>query len=302
MPIRRKTRKRGGTKPPSGNAPPPPYNELPPSYNTLSSSVSSSIVTSSKPLPTMTPIASTAASNLPPEFNQLFMVSTSPPAYTPESRVIETQTNAPSKPNSRVIETQTNRPSVSNMSVQTNNTNRNITEMTEEQILKQYTSVYETISSKADAVESTALFKEHLQKIKNPFAIYLVAHMDSNSDNYSIRKSATLYTCVITRNSVHAFNSTFFGAPIHPSYKYVISNPYAPADAYGNKITVHDIYQFKKPLDSRLIRMFQSISKSPAIGQTNTTVINMPGCQPCTTGSNVQGILVGQFTALYMAL
>ena len=189
------------------------------------------------------------------------------------------------------------------MSVQTNNTNRNVTEMTEEQILKQYTSVYETISSKADAVEGTALFSAHLKNIKNPLSIYLIAHMDSYNDNHSLRKSATLYAFVITRNSVQLFHSTFSGAPIHPSYKYVISNPYHPNQTiYGNKITVHDVYQFKKPLDSRLIRMFQSISKSPVIGQTNTTVINMPGCQPCTTGSNLQGALVGQFTALYMSL
>ena len=242
---------------------------------------------------------SNSSSNLPPPYNQ-------PPTYTPESRVIETQTNFISKPESRVIETQTNsiyKPESEEIQTQTNNNNNhNISNMTEEQILEKYTLVYETISSKADAIESTALFKEHLTKIKNPFAIYLIAHMTSNNTNYGIYKDATLYAFVITRNSVHLFHSTFFGAPVHPSYGHVLHFSHGPTPTNKNTITAHDLYQFKKPLDSRLIRMFQSISASPVIGQQNTTVINMPGCQPCTTGGNAMGVLVGQFTALYRAL
>lgn len=211
----------------------------------------------------------------------------------PNRHNMATGTNTPE---SAVMQTQTNKASVSNMETQTNNNNgRNIPNMTEDQLLQQYTSVYETISSKADAEESVALFKKHLQMIKNPFAIYMAAHVATDNNNMVRNKSATLYIAIITRNEVHVFHSNYFSMPIH----------YTDGYATGpGKNTIRDpyIHKFKKPLDGRLVRMFQSISKRPVIGNQNTTVINMPGCQPCTTGGNIMGAAIGVFQDLFMAL
>lgn len=231
--------------------------------------------------------------NPPPPYNNVLppYVSNHPPSYTNSSSNMGTQVNSASSSN---MGTQSNRASSSNMGTQTDNNTRNITNMTEDQLLQQYSSVYETISSKADAVESTSLFKKHIQTIQNPIAIYIVANMDSRNDGHEIYKSATLYASVITRIGVHSFQSIFKGWPLraaYPSERVHLQEERKRALGYtmdGNINTIHsDIRQFKTPLDSRLIRMFQSISKSPAIGQTNTIAPSMPMCQSYTTGCHV---------------
>jgi hypothetical protein len=221
------------------------------------------------------------------------------PSYTNSSSNMGTQANSASSYN---MGTHSDRASSSNMETQTNNNTRNITNMTEDQLLQQYSSVYETISSKADAVESTALFKKHLQTIQNPIAIYIVANMDSRNDGYEIYKNATLNASVITRIGVHSFHSTFKGWPLrsaYPSERVHLQEERMKALGYlrdGNINTLYppSVRQFKTPLDSRLIRMFQSISKSPAIGQTNTITPSMPMCQSCTTGCHVTDMRVFQ--------
>jgi len=212
-------------------------------------------------------------------------------------------------PESAVMQTQTNRASVLNMETQTNNNNgRNIPNMTEEQLLQQYTSVYETISSKADAAESAALLKTYLKTIQNPIAIYMVANIDSDNSNFEITKNATIYTYVITRIAAYLFYGSFIAWPTHPSYSHPVDMSMERFRALGykeyrkslNKLAAPHVHRFKKPLDTRLIRFFQSISKSPAIGQTSRTIINMPGCQPCTTGGHATDMRV--IGALIVAL
>ena len=227
-----------------------------------------------------------------------------PPSYTSSSSNMGVRVNSASSSN---MGTQSNGTFRSNMETQTNNNTRNITNMTEDQLLQQYSSVYETISSKADAVESTSLFKKHIQTIQNPIAIYIVANMDSRNDGHEIYKNATLYASVITRIGVHSFHSTFKGWPLrsaYPSERVHLQEERMKALGYardGNINTLHSyIRQFKTPLDSRLIRMFQSISKSPAIGQTNTHTPSMPMCQTCTTGGHATDMRV--FEGLISAL
>ena len=299
MKIRRKTRKRGGTKPPSGSAPPPynnyqppppPYNTSPPPYHAQSSTVPASNIP-------LSAVSAASSSNLP-SFNQ-------PPPYTPDSRVIETQTNAPSKPNRRVIETQTNRPSVSNMSVQTNNTNRNVTNMTEDQLLQHYTSVYETISSKDDAVESTALFKQLLQTIPNPLAIYVIADKYTTK-NYSVSPyhpsiTAVINSYVITRNDIYRVDILYAdnGAAIsdyQQRYDFGKSNR-----NYISK-SFEIVYHFEKPLDPCSIRMFRSFSSYSIIGNMIDTISGYGGSQRCTSICILHLELTKQFIALCRAI
>jgi hypothetical protein len=273
------TRKRGGVIPPS-NIPPPPYNSSPPPYHTIHNSASNRRRTVNSSQPSVA-----SSSNLPPGFNEPITIL---PIYTPNSQNVGTHTNTPKShnmatgtntPESAVMQTQTNRVSVSNMETQTNNNNgRNIPTMTEDELLQQYTSVYEKMTSKADAAESAALLKPHLKSIRNPVAIYMVGHMYINNDGYSIYRSSTLHTYFITRNNVHFVNSTYNEYPkksSYPSSLFDMTLDIATARGYTNgkninRLTYHIDHQFKKPLDSRLIHMFQTISKIPDIGQTTT--------------------------------
>jgi hypothetical protein len=222
-----------------------------------------------------------------------------------------------STPISHNIATVTNSVAVSNAETQKSNNNNglNIPTMTEDELLQQYTSVYEKMTSKEDAAESAALLKPHLKKIQNPIAIYIVADVNSRHDGYALWKDATLHAYIITRTNTHFVNSTFKGWPIDSFGKpagvlqgYPIREEQSRAwgfTNYGkniNTLTYYTDYQFKKPLDSRLIHMFQSIVKSSgAIGQINTTTSSMPGCGTCTTGASVLG-LGGLFMAVCRAL
>ena len=322
MKIRRKTRKRGGMVPrrisssrnsssstnaPSGISPPPTYNGRPPPFSNMLSQPSNRRQPVNRS-PVSPPVSFNAASssNVPPSFN----APLPPPIYTPETHEIGTGMNAPESrematgTNRTLVSnmaTSTNRASVSNTETQTNNNNgRNIPNMTEDQLLQQYTSVYEKITSKEDAAESVALLKPHLKTIQNPIALYIFAHMDINNDGREIYKNATLHAYFITRNDVHFLMSTFKGFPRNSSYPTItITMPLERATALGfpngktiNTLTsYHVTHQFKKPLDTRLIRMFQTISKIPAIGQTTTGWMphifqypNIPIGNPLTNG------------------
>jgi hypothetical protein len=280
MPIRRKTRKRGGTKPPSGIPPPPPYNRSPPPYSTLSSGPSSSVPASNDVIPSSTtPIASAAASSNLPSFNQ-------PPPYTPDSRVIETQTNAPS---------------VSHVETQTNNTNRSITNITEDQLLQHYTSVYESITSKDDAIESTALFKEHLQMIRNPLAIYVIAdkYTTKNSSVTPYRPSiaVVIHSYVITRNDIYHVDILYAdnGAEIkHYQEQYDFGKSKRNYISKSFEI----VYHFEKPLDPCSIRMFRSFSSYSIIGNMIDSISGYAGSVRCTSNCILQWELTKQFIAL----
>ena len=301
MKIRRKTRKRGGMVPrrvslsrrassshnaPSGIAPPPSYNGFPPSYHNMLSQPSNRRQPVNRS-PVSPPVSFNAASssNVPPGFN----APPPPPIYTPETHEIGTVMNAPetheigtgmNAPNSREMGTGMNAPHSREIGIQKNNNNngRNIPNMTEDELLQQYTSVYEKMTSKADAAESAALLKPHLKTIQNPIAFYITAHMDINNDGRGIYKNASLHAFIITRNNVHSITSTFKAYPRNVSYPTQLLNmrpEQATALGYPNEknvntLTYYPAHQFKKPLDSRLIYMFQTISKIPAIGQTTT--------------------------------
>jgi hypothetical protein len=337
MKIRRKTRKRGGmvprrissrnssSQPPSGIAPPPSYNGLPPSFNNISSQPSNRRqpvnhlpVSSNAVLSSRSSIAT--SSNSPPAFNVSLSSEPILPPYKPNSREMGTGTNKPishnmatgtnkpishnmatgtNTPESAVMQTQTNRASVSNIETQTNNNNgRNIPTMTEDELLQQYTSVYEKITSKEDAVESAALLKPHLKTIKNPIAFYILADVNSKNDGWLRWKTADLHAHIITRTNVHSIHSTFKGWPTDSwgsrasmTQGTVIKEELAIAWGFTNRKDINTLsfypgYQFKKPLDSRLIHMFQTISKNPSIGQTDTTTSSMPGCGTSTTGAS----------------
>ncbi len=192
-----------------------------------------------------------------------------------------------------------NRKSVSNAETQNNN-GYNIPSMTEDELLQQYTSVYEKITSKEDTAENAALLKQHLKTIQNPIAIHIFAHMDIINDGYGIYKNATLHAYIITRNDVHFLISTFKGFPRSVLYPTtLLSMPLERATVLGfpnvkniNTLTsYHVTHQFKKPLDKRLIHMFQTISKIPHIGQTTTGWMpdnfrypNIPIGNPLTNG------------------
>jgi hypothetical protein len=249
MKIRRKTRKRGGMVP-----------------RRVSSSGRAS------------------SSREPPNYNDTFahlQASKSPETGTGVNRaLVSNRAAGTSTPISHNIATVTNRVAVSNAETQKSNNNNglNIPTMTEDELLQQYTSVYEKMTSKEDAAETAALLKPYLKTIQNPIAFYITAHMDINNDGAMTFKNVTLHAFIITRNDVYFVNSTFKGLPINsPSISFdrmwrpemYISHGF-PDRKNVNTLTVFHTHTFKKHLDSRLIHMFQTISKIPAIGQTTT--------------------------------
>ena len=206
-----------------------------------------------------------------------------------------------STPISHNIATVTNSVAVSNAETQKSNNNNglNIPTMTEDELLQQYTSVYEKMTSKADAAESAALLKPHLKTIQNPIAFYILADVNSKNDGWLRWKTANLHAHIVTRTNVHSIHSTFKGWPTDSwgnkasmTQGTIIKEELAIAWGFTNRKDINTLsfypgYQFKKPLDSRLIHMFQTISKNPSIGQTDTTTSSMPGCGTSTTGASV---------------
>jgi len=247
MKIRRKTRKRGGMVP-----------------RRVSSSGRAS------------------SSREPATYNETYshlLALESPETGTGMNRaLVSNMATGTSTPISHNIATVTNSVAVSNAETQKSNNNNglNIPTMTEDELLQQYTSVYEKMTSKEDAKESAALFKPYLKTIQNPIAFYITAHMDINNDGRGIYKNITLHAFIITRNDVYIVNSTFFGYPRNVSYPTSLLNMRPeqwrnPDRKNVNTLTVFHIHTFKKHLDSRLIHMFQTISKIPDIGQTTTS-------------------------------
>jgi hypothetical protein len=201
----------------------------------------------------------------------------------PETHEIGTGMNAPethemgtgmNAPNSREMGTGMNAPHSREIGIQKSNNNngRNIPSMTEDELLQQYTSVYEKMTSKEDAKESAALFKPYLKTIQNPIAFYIVAHKEFNNQGSEYSNSAAIRGLIITRNDVYHVAGNFMGWPlstghphsgIHMSHDRFRTSGYKDAGKNMNSLTVHSTHKFKKPLDSRLIHMFQTISKNP---------------------------------------
>jgi hypothetical protein len=171
--------------------------------------------------------------------------------------------------------------------------------MTEDELLQQYVSVYEKITSKEDVAESAALLKPHLKTIQNPIAFYIIAHIDINNSGFGeVHKTVNLNAFIITRTDVHIVNSTFTGWPMknapdrHPNTGYYYSGidmhplrfnsqrVYKAHKKNANTLTVFHMHRFKKPLDSRLIHMFQTITKNPDIGKTTTGYMPQPFLYP----------------------
>jgi hypothetical protein len=206
-----------------------------------------------------------------------------------------------STPISHNIATVTNSVAVSNAETQKSNNNNglNIPTMTEDELLQQYTSVYEKMTSKEDAAETAALLKPYLKTIQNPIAFYIAANMDLRNDGVMVFKNVTLYGCIITRNDVYFVNSTFKGWPRYSSStvsfahmwrpEMYISHGYPEYEKNINTLTCYHAHQFKKPLDSRLIYMLQAISKNPSIGQTTSGSIPDTFARPNIPIGNYMG-------------
>jgi hypothetical protein len=270
MKIRRKTRKRGGMVP-----------------RRVSSSGRAS------------------SSREPATYNETYshlLALESPETGTGINRaLVSNMATGTSTPISHNIATVTNSVAVSNAETQKSNNNNglNIPTMTEDELLQQYTSVYEKMTSKADAAESAALLKPHLKTIQNPIAFYILADVNSKNDGWLRWKTANLHAHIVTRTNVHSIHSTFKGWPTDSwgnkasmTQGTIIKEELAIAWGFTNRKDINTLsfypgYQFKKPLDSRLIHMFQTISKNPSIGQTDTTTSSMPGCGTSTTGASV---------------
>jgi hypothetical protein len=256
-----------------------------------------------------------SSSHGPATYNETYshlLALESPETGTGMNRaLVSNMATGTSTPISHNIATVTNSVAVSNAETQKSNNNNglNIPTMTEDELLQQYTSVYEKMTSKEDAKESAALFKPYLKTIQNPIAFYITAHMDINNDGRGIYKNATLHAFIITRTDVHGISGTFKGFPKNVSYPAQNLNM-RPEQATSlgylnlkniNTLTTHNnMHQFKKPLDSRLIHMFQTISKNPDIRKTTTGWMPDPFLYPTILIGNP--INNGLFMAVCRAL
>ena len=255
--ARRAKTRRGGM-----NNPPPPYNDLPPyvanhppSYTNSSSNMG-------------TQVNSASSSNMGTQSNRA------------SSSNMGTQSNRASSSN---MGTQSNRVSRSNMETQTNNNIRNITNMTEDQLLQQYSSVYETISSKADAVKITTLLKENLKLLPSPIALYVIGDINTARMSGGTSKTISILSYVITQNDIYEISaiSSLYGASGIPVTRVLPSE---------------HVYHFSKPLDMTSIRMFQSFSTYYMIGEIK---VSIPDFAPrCTEGCSLEHKLKKQFIAL----
>ena len=203
-----------------------------------------------------------------------------PPSYTSSSSNMGAQVNSASSSN---MGTQSNRVSRSNMETQTNNNTRNITNMTEDQLLQQYLSVYETISSKADAVKITTLLKENLKLLLSPIALYVIGDINTTRMSGGTSKTISILSYVITQNDIYEISA--------------VSSLYGASGTSVTRVLPSEhVYHFSKPLDMTSIRMFQSFSTYYMIGEIKDN--NTDFTPRCTEGCSLEHKLKKQFIAL----